>query len=264
TDESFGGAQQFEGFNLQGFTDRGEKAWDVNGDTADVSGNVIRISNVVANSYEDEKVNLTAKVGMINKDSGNIHLEDDVVITSQIGAILTTDSLDWERNNDLVKTPDPVKITHEKMVTTGTGMVAHPNLKTAQLNEDVTVNMEDDSEPSAPKKVVITCDGPLELDQAKNIAIFNEHVVAIQDGGRELHADMVELYFDPQTKKIQRMICIGNVVVVQGENKSYSDKAVYSGADQKITLSGRPKLIMVTQDKGGLDAFTPDNNDSSK
>ena len=41
--------QQFEGFNLQGFTEGGEKAWDVNGDTADILGESIEIMNVDAN-----------------------------------------------------------------------------------------------------------------------------------------------------------------------------------------------------------------------
>ena len=46
--------QQFQGFNLQGYTDDGKKAWVVNGDKADISGSDIKISNVDAESYGDE------------------------------------------------------------------------------------------------------------------------------------------------------------------------------------------------------------------
>jgi hypothetical protein len=36
----------------------------------------------------------------------------------------------------------------------------------------------------------------------------------------------------------------GNVKIVRGENVSYSEEAVYTAADRKITLLGRPKLII--------------------
>jgi len=44
--------------------------------------------------------------------------------------------------------------------------------------------------------------------------------------------------------KLERIIAKGNVKIVKGENISYSDEAVYTAADKKITLLGRPKLII--------------------
>src|SRR3989338_4842390 len=247
--------QQFQGFNLQGYTDGGNKSWDVQGDTADVLGNMIKLTNIVANSYGDQKVNLTARTGDINKDSGNIHLQEDVVITTEEGAKLTTDSLDWHRNDDLVKTDDFVTIQHEEMVATGTGVEAHPNKKLAQLNQDVTVRLTPDKEKSPQmEKVTVTCDGPLEIDQLNNSAVFNDNVVAIQTG-RELKADKMEVFFDPQSKKIQKVVCTGHVEVTQGENKSYSEIAVYSADDQKLILTGRPKLIMSTEGGNDINIF---------
>ncbi|MFA5088478.1 MAG: LPS export ABC transporter periplasmic protein LptC [Candidatus Omnitrophota bacterium] len=247
-------AQQFEGFNLQGYTDGGEKSWDVNGDTADILGNTIKITNVVANSYGEQQMNLKAKTGTLDKQSGNILLEKDVVITSDSGAQLVTDSLDWQKNEDLVTTDDNVTITQEGMVATGKGMTAHPNLKLAQLNEDVTVKVNPEPDKIDSQTVTITCDGSLEIDQIGNKAIFSDNVLAVQVG-RELKADKLELFFDPQTKKIKEMICTGNVVVTQGENQSYSEKAVYNGETQKLVLYGRPKLILVTEGEGGLASF---------
>ena len=250
--------QKFEGFNLSGYTQSGSKSWDVKGDTANVSGNVIQLTNINANAYGELKANVTAKRGNINKESGNMHLEKDVVITSETGAQLTTDSLDWQRDNDLVRTDDPVKITDKGMVTTGTGIVAHPNLKLAQLNENVTVNIKpetkDEGSKGANTPVMITCDGPLEIDQAKQMAVFNDNVVATQEG-RELKADKVEVYFDQTTQKIKEMISTGNVAIRQGGNVSYSDKAIYRAAEQKLILSGRPKLIMDTEGNNSIASF---------
>ena len=249
------GPQQFEGFNLVGYTDGGKKAWDVKGDTANVLGTAISLTNIVANAYGDQQMNLTAKTGTIDQASGNMHLERDVVITTQKGSQLTTDSLDWQREKDVVSTKDPVKIKDPKLTATGTGAVAHPNLKTAQMNEDITVTVNDAMD-KAGEKITITCDGPLEIDQAKQQAFFNKNVVAYQKG-RELKADRIEVYFDQTKNQIKQMICLGNVAITMGENTTYSEKAVYTAQDQKLILSGRPKLILYTEGQDGL--TTPGN-----
>ena len=247
-------AQQFEGFNLQGYTQNGSKSWDVKGETADIMGNVIKLTNILANAYGEQQMNLTARNGTIDQGTGKMHLEKDVVITTDTGTQMTTNSLDWEREKDLVTTDDHVKIINKDMEATGTGIIAHPNLKTAQMNEDVTVNVKSQQEQASGltqiQNVQITCDGPLEIDQAKQQAVFNKNVVAIQEG-KTLKADKIEVYFDQVTNQIKQMVCIGHVVIIQGGNTTYSEKAVYNAGEQKLILSGRPKLILQIGD-GGL------------
>ncbi len=246
--------QQFEGFNLQGYTRDGKKSWTVNGDNADVLGDKIKISNVAGESYGDEKVSLTAQTGTIDQASGIIHLEKDVVITSDRGTQMTTDSLDWNRNEDLVKTEDKVSITDKDMTMTGQGMEAHPAMKTAQFEKDVTVTMDTGSKPEAASSVTITSDGPMEIDQAKAYAVFQDNVVAVQ-ADQTLKADRMELYFDEERKQIKNMVCTGHVVIIRGANQSFADKATYDGVERKMTLSGRPKLILVTEGKNAITAF---------
>ena len=248
--------QQFQGFNLQGYSQDGKKAWAVNGSKADILGDKIKISDVAAESYGEEKVNLTAQTGIIDQTDGNIHLEKDVIITSQRGTQLTTDSLDWNRTADLVKTKAPVVITDKDMTLTGEGMEAKPGLKTAQIEKNVTATMDTDPKPEEKKNVTITCDGPMTLDRSKSYAVFEDNVVAVQ-GDQTLKADRMELYFDQDQKQIKELVCIGHVVITRGANQSFADKMVYTGADQKLTLSGRPKLILVTE---GNNAFTSAGN----
>ncbi len=78
-------------------TEEGDKSWDINGDTADIVGTKITLSNVDANSYGEQKMNLTAETGEVDQVSGNMHLKTDVVITSEEGQQLTTDSLNWDK-----------------------------------------------------------------------------------------------------------------------------------------------------------------------
>ena len=156
-----------------------------------------------------------------------------------------------------MKTNDDVLITDDEkgLTVTGTGMEAHPGLQNAQLKEDVTVRVNTAAAKEDPSYVTITSDGPMTLDQAQSMAVFEKNVVAFQ-GGKTLKADRMEVYFDNAKSTIKEMICLGNVEIVQGENQTFADKAVYNATNQKLTLSGRPKLIMNTQQgKDGASAF---------
>ena len=239
--------QKFQGFNLQGYDDTGEMAWTVDGDTANIAGSEIILSNVDANTFGEQKMNVTAKKGTVDQVSGKMHLEEDVVITSEDGKQLMTDSLDWNRVEDLVTTEDDVVITDERMMATGTGMKARPGLGAAEIHKDVTVMIETKpGQKEESKTVIITSDGPMVIDQIKSVATFEDNVVAVQEG-MTLKADRMEIYFDKGMTGIKEMICLGNVEIEKGDNRTFAKKAVYNATNQKLTLSGRPKLILLTE-----------------
>jgi len=149
-----------------------------------------------------------------------------VVITTADGSQLKTDSLHWEKATNEVTTPDPAQIIDKGMTATGIGLKANPELKTAQLEKNVAVEVEAESDvEGGVQEIVITCDGPMELDQLTHTATLRENVKAVR-GEETLRADVVEVHFDPQTKKIVTIICTDNVSVQRGENISYADKAV--------------------------------------
>ncbi len=254
---SSGMNQQLQGFNLNGYTNDGKKSWDVNGSKADIADDKINVTDVDANFYGKQKANLKADKGTIDKVNGQVNLKDNVVITSERGTKMTTDTLDWDRNKDLVTTKDPVKITDQQGVITGTGMIAQTGLKKAQLNEDVKAVINTASKTSkSAQNVTITSDGPMQMDQAKMYAVFNKNVVAVEAAtGRELHADKMQVWFDDKNKKIKKLICSGDVVVIQGGNASFADEMTYSAEDQLLTMTGRPKLVFDTGDKQGAGMF---------
>jgi len=142
--ESAPASQQLQGFNLNGYNNTGQKAWDVNGAKADISDTNIQITNVDANFYGKDKTNLTSDHGTIDKTNGNVHLQDNVVVTGDRGTKMTTDTLNWNRDKDLVTTQDPVKIVDQQGVVTGQGLTAHPNLKKAQIDRDVKAVVKTD------------------------------------------------------------------------------------------------------------------------
>ena len=266
--------QQIMDFSLASFGEKGKKSWDLSGKSADIFQDVIKLKDVIGNLYgKDEDIKLTADKGDFDKAQGKVHLEENVVITTSTGAKLTTDSLDWDRKNQLITTKDVVTIERGNMVTTASGAHGEPNLKKVSLEKDVTVNINPETdgkskEPSDKKKIVITCDGPLQIDYDKNIATFNNNVkVDTQDA--LIDSDIMDVYFgkagagkdtsgskkadsdvssalggSAMGSKIDKIVARGNVKITRGENVSYSDEAIYSALDKKIILSGKPKLII--------------------
>ncbi|MFH1199302.1 MAG: LPS export ABC transporter periplasmic protein LptC [Candidatus Omnitrophota bacterium] len=243
------------------------------GQTADIFDTVIKLKEVVGNMYGDtEKIKLTAQKGDFDKTEGKVHLEKDVVITTSSGARMTTDSLDWDRKNQLVTTKDKVDIQKESMTTTATGLKGNPSLNKLNFEKDVQVEIDPSKAVNAkagtsPDKIIITCDGPLEVDYEKNVAIFKNNV-AVNNKDMQLYSDTMDIYFakpeksavksaDPSASlmnsSIDKMIAKGNVKIVKGDNTSYSDEATYNSADKRIVLTGRPKLVLSsTADLSGM------------
>lgn len=258
--------QQINDFSLSGFGEKGKKTWDVSGKSADILTDTVQLENVTGNMYgEKDNIQLAADKGDFNKKDAKVHLEDDVVITTSSGAKLTTDSLNWDRKNNLVATDDRVNIEKDNMITTATGALGQPQLNKVELKKDVRVQILPVKEKEAEdiggmgnEKVVITCDGPLSIDYEKNLATFNNNV-KVDRSDSQITSDKMEVYFNKDTSqgtanelinsKIAKIIARGNVKITRGENVSYSDEAVYNAADKKILLSGRPKLVLYSEDK---------------
>lgn len=254
--------QQISDFSLSGYADKGKKSWDISGKSADIFTEVIKLKSVDGNLYgKEENVNLTAKTGDFNKADGKVHLQDDVVITTSKGAKLTTDSMDWDRKRQLVTTKDKVNIKKDNIVIVGTGARGESDLKKVSLNKDVRVDINPVTQKDSLKDlavkdmVVITCDGQLTVDYEKNIASFNDNV-KVEKPDLIIHSDKLDLYFlagskspevDETTKSmassIDKIIASGNVRIIRGENTSYSQEAIYTALDKKITLSGHPTLV---------------------
>lgn len=254
--------QQIMDFSLAGFEERGKKTWDLAGKSADIFTDIVKLKEVVGNLYgKEEDINLTADRGTFDKVDGKVHLEENVVITTSKGAKLTTDSLDWDRKKEMVSTKDIVNIVREDMFTVAEGAVGEPNLNKVTLQKDVKVDIvpkEEEKSKSANNRITITCDGPLQINYEKNIATFQNNV-KVDSQDVLIYSDIMEVYFISSGNKgsqeredassmmgttIEKIISRGNVKIVRGENVSYSDEAVYSASDKKITLSGKPKLII--------------------
>jgi lipopolysaccharide assembly outer membrane protein LptD (OstA) len=138
----------------------------------------------------------------------------------------------------------------------GTGIIAQPVLNMVELKKDVTVELsiKEDDIPT-----VITCDGSLEVAYQNNLAIFEENVI-VKDMRGEILADKMDVHLASQRQEgkqiegmlgmgIDKVIAEGNVEIHREGNISFSEKAVYDTGTGRLSLTGKPKLVIYsTQD----------------
>jgi lipopolysaccharide export system protein LptA len=91
--------------------------------------------------------------------------------------------------------------------------------------------------------VIITCDGPLLFDYEHHVATFHRNV-AVQDPNGRLTSDQLTAYLDPATRTIRYAEAEGHVRIEQGLHTAMSDRAIYEPALGKITLTGKPSLLV--------------------
>ncbi|MBA2124353.1 LPS export ABC transporter periplasmic protein LptC [bacterium Unc6] len=245
--------QQVSGFRVSHRSGRGQQGvrWELEGSSAKfIAGNIVLLDTIIATAYSEEGfVKVVADEGKIDRNTNNLELRKNVKAHTSDGVNLYTDSLNWIEESKTITTKDVVSVEKENIKAIGKGAIAEVSLKQVQLKEDVKLEVksgaqEEQGQP-ALQPTIITCTGPLDVDFQKSIAVFNENVHVIDHRG-ELFADTVEVFFDPQNRKILKIIAKGNVRLKEGENELFGDKGIYDTDTGKITITGekqRPKLI---------------------
>lgn len=230
--------QKILSFNLEGYRDNGQKKWELNGANADILSSTIKLDYMTAKVYGDnESLTIKARTGLYDKFTKNIHLEKNVVGKTTDGTRLLTDRLDWNQTTECVTTDALVRIERENLSSVGRGAVGNPSLKQVELKKDVVVEIKDNP------PTTITCDGPLLVDYNSHISTLHKNV-RIKDQRGEIFADVMKVVFDPKTRKITRVVAIGNVRIIREGNSTNSDRVIYTVNDGRIRLVGRPRIVM--------------------
>lgn len=230
--------QQISKFQLSGYAEGGKKKWQIEGDSADVLAESVNLNNIVAKAYGAQMpATLTADTGVVDKKTNNIHLQNNVVINAQSGATLKTDNLDWKAHAQEVHTQADVVVQKDNMETTGRGLDGQTQLQKIKILENVTVKIQ--------PATVISCSGPLEVDYGNSTAVFNKDVKIADERGK-LVADKMTVYFDQKNQKLKKVVAKGHVVISRGENSSTSEEATYLADENKVVLTGSPKIEIYT------------------
>ncbi len=263
--------QRMSEFTLTGYEETGGKRWDLSGSEANLDGQIVTIRKPDAVGYDPERTSyLTASVAQIHQQTRQVRLEHDVTVHTSDGLWFASPILYWIPDQDRVETDAPVRIETDHMLLRGYGLTGLTPLKQATVHEDVelVLNSSDDELPGGggpgegSKHVVITCDGPLTVDYQRDIATFERNVHVVDPSG-EIYSDTLVAYLNRTTHTIRYADAIGHVRILQAHNTATSERAVYEPLRGRITLVGRPSLLLYPDGKadatvsfGGL-AATP-------
>ena len=253
--------EMLSSFSLSGYGKGGKKQWDLEGKSADIMTEEIKLLDVTGRVYgKDTNITIVADEGSLNRKNNNVHLEKNVVVTTDDGATLNTNYLDWDAQEEKLSNEDPVLIERGAMKAKGIGLFAQPVLNTVKLKKDVTVELAMQAAGEAQAfPTVITSDGLLEVAYQNNLAVFNDNV-RVKDKRGEILADKMDIYLTDEaegSKKleqiegmgIEKVEAFGDVEIHHGGNISYSQKAVYDAGTGRLTLTGQPKLVIYSTDE---------------
>jgi len=83
----------------------------------------------------------------------------------------------------------------------------------------------------------------LEADNKNMVIIFTGNVVAKQ-GDMTIHADVARVYYDKKEggNDVREIVATGNVKIQEGDRLATAQKAVFTKWEQKIVLTGQPKV----------------------
>ncbi|OGX05247.1 MAG: LPS export ABC transporter periplasmic protein LptC [Omnitrophica bacterium RIFCSPLOWO2_12_FULL_50_11] len=230
--------QRVYSFSFSKYTETGERELEIEGDTANILAEQVKLMNVIAKAYAEESpVTITADHGTFDKASGDVYLNQNVVATTEDGARLITEELVIHPDKSGMETEIKAKVKRENIHIEGLGAKSNAAIGHVKFKKNVTVVIQDpNSDSDIP--TVITCDGPLEIDYKRNVAHFKHNVVAKDDRGT-LSSDYMDVFYDKGTRRVSKMLARGNVVILDKEgNKSYSDTAIYLADEGRMILGG--------------------------
>ena len=230
-------------FSVSKYATSGTKEIEIEGDSADVFSKSVLLKNVIAKAYaEDSPVTITADRGTIDKTTSKVRLEENVVATTENGTRLLTESLDLLPGKKVLETFVQAEVKRDNIDIEGLGARGDSRLKKVKFKKKVTVVVKN-PESQSGKLTVITCDGPLVVDYEKNIARFHDNVIAHDERGK-LRADTMDVYYNKQTRRVSKIVAVGNVIVENPDGtQTFSDNVTYLAEEGRIILGGDTEAL---------------------
>ncbi|MEI8345191.1 MAG: LPS export ABC transporter periplasmic protein LptC, partial [Candidatus Omnitrophota bacterium] len=209
--------QQFQKFSLTGFDAKGKAFWKLEGDVANI-------------------------------DPGqSVFLDKNVTLKFRDSTIVRTDHVSWSPNGQVMSTDALVTVDHENVTARGTGAYGKPAENFIQLNRMIEMVINQTTR--------LVCDGPLKIYYNDNKMVFYRNVV-VTDAKGTLSANRMDVLFDPQERKVQRIIAVGNVIIQRDADRTQSQRAIYNVADSSIRLEGNPQITLHKSTAGMLNGIT--------
>ena len=92
------------------------------------------------------------------------------------------------------------------------------------------------------EKPIIITSQMLTADNKNNIVTFEGSVVAKSED-LTIYSDKMEVFYNNSLKQITKIYAHGNVKAIKNDYAIFSNEATYSGPEEKIVFTGKPKAV---------------------
>lgn len=228
-------------FYFLGQDKENNKLYEAWANTAYIFTDIIKMEKFSAKVYGETPAVIKARNATMNKETRDIKLTEDVQVQSQ-ERTLETEELDWQPKDNMASTEKDVVIKQDELSINAKGLRQDMTDKKMHLEKDITLSFKKDDSSFT----YITCEGPMEIDYQGNTAVLYNNV-KVSDPQGDIYADKMTLYFEPGARTIQKVYATGNVKIVRKDSTTYSRDAEYDFATQKLTLTGQPRVLIVSE-----------------
>ena len=134
--------QKVYSFAFSKYGTNGTKELEIEGDSANILAKDIVLKNVIARTYAQETpITITADDGVFDKSTNKVHLQNNVVATTDTGTRLLTEELDIHSTTKRLETTLPAKVKRDNINVEGEGATGDSELKKVQFKKNVTVEI---------------------------------------------------------------------------------------------------------------------------
>ncbi|MDA8099220.1 MAG: lipopolysaccharide transport periplasmic protein LptA [Nitrospiraceae bacterium] len=92
------------------------------------------------------------------------------------------------------------------------------------------------------REPIVITSGRMEADKLDDTVVFRDNVV-LKKEGITLNSDVLTVHYEQGARGVHDIEAQGNVVVRQEGRVALSSKAVYYSKEEKIVLTGEPRIV---------------------
>lgn len=257
--------EEVKGFTMTLVDEDGRKKAVIGGSIANIlPGGLIEILDVVARVYNPNNKTTDA---IIHSSKGVYNRMRNIIDTNQFvrinrrDMVITGTGLHWEPDRAEIKLHRNVRveyITRRKVEDNKVSSSSPNHTISAEeggeknlLHSDSADKLSNTNNPGEEDvATIITAEGSGKLDYGDGgVAVFRKNV-EMNDKNANLKARLMKMFFNDQTQALTKVQAYGNVKIKQPKRQSSCRKAVYFVDEDKIVLSGNPRIVQ------GLDLYT--------
>ncbi len=210
--------------------------------------------------YEDKyEIVVSGKRGVLNTDTKDITISDDVKITAATDYTMTANTLTYNADRHVISTDDTINVTGPKAEFSGKGLSFDMDAEELYIDSDVTTTLIGEPGPSEPPAVGAPTEetGFTEMSRLDSpVHISSAGFMGSREGGffrytggavanykdSSLTASSITVYMDVTAGKIRKIVADGGARLHQADIKGQAGTMTLDYVKKVLTLERNPVI----------------------